>query len=208
MLNMLNALQWRNSQGAGAVSPQETSHREISADLLRKEREGKKVKWRRKEGKPKRGRWKIENGRRKVTKSGEDLFCLFVCLFVCFFVCCLFFVLFCFLFLFLFCFVFVFVCLFVCLFVFFFGFHFSNHWNLFRVYQNGNFLPGKSFSRREKIQEINFAHSEKNFPFTPLMHSLSEETSHHAYLQRSIEQQYENLFWNNKNDLCHFWLCK
>ena len=54
--------------------------------------------------------------------------------------------------LFLFCFVlFCFVCLFVC-----FSFYFS----LFKTteicfwgYQNGNFLPGKSISRREKNQE-------------------------------------------------------
>ena len=32
--------------------------------------------------------------------------------------------------------------------------------NLFWVYQNGNFLPGKSISRREKIRKNDFASSE------------------------------------------------
>ena len=36
---------------------------------------------------------------------------------------------------------------------FFFFFFFENDENLFWVYQNGNFLPGKSISRREKNQE-------------------------------------------------------
>ena len=38
---------------------------------------------------------------------------------------------------------------------FFFAFHFcfENDGNLFWVYQNGNFLPGKSISHQEKIQE-------------------------------------------------------
>ena len=49
----------------GRVSP-DTSHREISADLLGKERQGKKGNWRRKEGQSKKGRWKMEGG--KVTK--------------------------------------------------------------------------------------------------------------------------------------------
>ena len=31
-----------------------------------------------------------------------------------------------------------------------FSFHFQNHWNLFWVYQNGNFLPEKVFLRRKK----------------------------------------------------------
>ena len=39
-------------------------------------------------------------------------------------------------------------------FFFFFLFTFQNHWNLFWVYQNGNFLPGKKISRQEKNQEI------------------------------------------------------
>ena len=38
-------------------------------------------------------------------------------------------------------------------FFFFLLFTFENDENLFWVYQNGNFLPGKSFSRREKNQE-------------------------------------------------------
>ena len=43
--------------------------------------------------------------------------------------------------------------LFLFLFFFFSLFTFQNEWNLFLVYQNGNFLPGKSISRREKNQE-------------------------------------------------------
>ena len=35
-------------------------------------------------------------------------------------------------------------------FFFFFAFHFESDENLFWVYQNGNFLPGKNISRREK----------------------------------------------------------
>ena len=38
-------------------------------------------------------------------------------------------------------------------FFFFLPFTFENDGNLFWVYQNGNFLPGKSISRREKNQE-------------------------------------------------------
>ena len=38
-------------------------------------------------------------------------------------------------------------------FFFFFFFAFENDGNLFWVYQNGNFLQGKSISRREKNQE-------------------------------------------------------
>ena len=51
--------------GRGQSAPK-TSDREISADPPVKERQGKKGKWSRKEGKSKRGRWKIEIG--KVTK--------------------------------------------------------------------------------------------------------------------------------------------
>ena len=43
--------------------------------------------------------------------------------------------------------------LFFFLFFFFFAFIFENHWNLFWIYQNRNFLPGKSISRRGKNQE-------------------------------------------------------
>ena len=39
------------------------------------------------------------------------------------------------------------------LFFLFLLFSFENDWNLFWVYQNGNFLSGKSISRREKNQE-------------------------------------------------------
>ena len=57
------------------------------------------------------------------------------------------------------------------LFFFFFFFCFSllkNDKNLFWVYQNGNFLPGKSISRREKnIRKKNFAPSEKYACYAP-----------------------------------------
>ena len=46
--------------------PPETSDWEISADLSGKERQGKKQKWSRKEGKSRTGRWKNANGMRKV----------------------------------------------------------------------------------------------------------------------------------------------
>ena len=38
-------------------------------------------------------------------------------------------------------------------FFFFCFFTFQNHWNLFWVYQSGNFLPGKSISLRERNRE-------------------------------------------------------
>ena len=40
-------------------------------------------------------------------------------------------------------------------------FTFVNHWNLFWVYQNGNFLPGR------KIRKSDFAHSEKYSSYAP-----------------------------------------
>ena len=43
----------------------------------------------------------------------------------------------------------------------------ENHWNLFCVYQNGNFLPGKSISRREKIRKNDFAPSERFSSYAP-----------------------------------------
>ena len=46
-------------------------------------------------------------------------------------------------------------------------FTFQNDWNLFWVYQNGNFLPGKSISRREKIRKNAFPPSEKYSSYTP-----------------------------------------
>ena len=47
-------------------------------------------------------------------------------------------------------------------------FTFENDGNLFCVYQNGNFLPGKSISRREKNQEKTLP-PQKNMPVTPLL---------------------------------------
>ena len=81
MLEQRWSPQWRNSRGGGQgergqSAPQ--THREISADVLGKERQGK-GKWRRKEGKSKKGRWKIENenGRRKSHKMRREPFFFF-----------------------------------------------------------------------------------------------------------------------------------
>ena len=56
----------------------------------------------------------------------------------------------------------------VCLFFFFLLFFFESDGNLFWVYHNGNFLPGKSISRREKNQENDFAPSEKYACYAPV----------------------------------------
>ena len=53
-------------------------------------------------------------------------------------------------------------------FFFFFAFHFSNHWNLFWVYQNGNFLPGKSISPLGNKSGKNTLPPLINIPFMPL----------------------------------------
>ena len=53
-------------------------------------------------------------------------------------------------------------------FFFFLLFTFENDENLFWVYQNGNFLPGKSISRREKIRKNDFAPSEKYACYAPV----------------------------------------
>ena len=50
---------------------------------------------------------------------------------------------------------------------FFLLFTSENDKNLFWVYQNGNFLPGKNISRREKNQENDFAPSEKYACYSP-----------------------------------------
>ena len=60
--------QWCNTQGAEC--PPDTSHWEISADLPGKEREGKKGKWRRKEGKLKKR--KVENWKWKEEKLQNE----------------------------------------------------------------------------------------------------------------------------------------
>ena len=51
---------------------------------------------------------------------------------------------------------------------FFMLFTFENNRNLFWVYQNGNFLPGKSISRREKKSEKMTLSPQKNMPVMPL----------------------------------------
>ena len=58
--------QWRNSGGGWQSAP--LTHREISADLPGKEREGKRENGEEKKENKKKGKWKIENGRGKVTK--------------------------------------------------------------------------------------------------------------------------------------------
>ena len=68
---------WRNRRGAegGKVpSPWHFSPRNFCW-LSRKERQGKKGKWRRKEGKSKKGRWEIKNWKEeKLQNEEEDLF--------------------------------------------------------------------------------------------------------------------------------------
>ena len=107
--------------------------------LTGKRQARKKGKWSRKEGKSKKRRWKLKkNEGGKVTKSGERTF---------------------------------YFCLFVCLFVLFLfsGFFstFQNPWNLFWIYQNGNFLPGKSISRREKSGKITLLPLKKYSSYAP-----------------------------------------
>ena len=53
--------------------------------------------------------------------------------------------------------------------LFVFLFTFQNHWNMFWVYQNGNFLPGKGISHRAKNQERYLCPLWKNIPLTPLV---------------------------------------
>ena len=65
--------QWHNRGDC----PPKTCDWEISADLLGKERQGKKGKWVKKEGKSVKGRWKIENGRRKCYKISRRPFFFF-----------------------------------------------------------------------------------------------------------------------------------
>ena len=53
------------------------------------------------------------------------------------------------------------------IFYFFLLFTFQNHYNLFWVYQNGNFLQGKSISRQEKIREKRLCPLRKIFLLRP-----------------------------------------
>ena len=52
-------------------------------------------------------------------------------------------------------------------FAFFFFFAFKNDGNMFSVYQNGNFLPGRNISHREKIRKSDFAPSEGYACYAP-----------------------------------------
>ena len=52
--------------------------------------------------------------------------------------------------------------------LFLFSFTFENDGNLFLVYQDGNLLPGKSISLREKIRKNDFAPSEKYACYAPV----------------------------------------
>ena len=54
-------------------------------------------------------------------------------------------------------------------FFFFLLFTFENDGNSFWVYQNGNFLPGKSISRREKKSGETTLPPQKNMPVTSLI---------------------------------------
>ena len=72
--------QWRNRGGGGGVrqsAPPETSHREISADLLGKKRQGKNVKGgEEKKENCKREGGKIKNGREKLKNEERTFFFL------------------------------------------------------------------------------------------------------------------------------------
>ena len=146
--------QWRNRRGGGgggqgAVIPRDFWPGNFCWRIgKRKARKIEKLEQNRR--KMEKGKVKIENGKGKVTKGGED-FVLFCFVFVFCFLFCFCFVLFCF-------------CLFVCLFLLF---TFQNDWGLFWVYQNGNFLPGKSVCAGEKIRKNDFAPSEKYGCYAP-----------------------------------------
>ena len=125
--------QWRNRRGSGrAECPPETSDREISADLPGKRGKGKGVKIEKKRRKIVKG--KVENWKwekEESYKMRRGPFLLLLLLLLFFF------------------------------FFFFLLLTFQNQKNLFWVYQNGNFLTGKSISRKEKIRKNGFAPSEK-----------------------------------------------
>ena len=115
----------------------------------------------------------------KVLKRGEDFFDFFFVLF-CFFVFVFFFLFFV---LFLFCFV-------LFCFVFFFAFHFRKRREFVFLgvsNKNGNFLPGKNISRREKIRKNDFAPSEKYACYAPdqLVYSVIKSIETYAYLSLS-----------------------
>ena len=120
--------------------------REISADLLGKEKQGKKGKWsKKKKENKKKGRRKIGNGKKKHYKWGDNLF---------FFISFYFFSIFYFYFI---------------LFYFFFCFSLLKTNEIyFGVYQNGNFLPEKKHFKSEKNQEKWICPLWKNIPLTPL----------------------------------------
>ena len=94
-----------------------------------KERQGKKEKWSKKEGKSKKGR-EVENWKWNAEKLQNEERTFF--------------------------------------FFFFFFPPFKNHWNLFWVYQNGNFLAGRSISRRGKKSGKTTLPPLKNIPLRPL----------------------------------------
>ena len=76
-------------------------------------------------------------------------------------------------------------------FPFFFLFTFENNRNLFWVYQNLNFLPGKSISRREKIMKNYFAPSEKNVCYAPGVASGEGKKAVSQYKKKSYKFQDE-----------------
>ena len=72
---------------------------------------------------------------------------------------------------------------------FFFFFTFRNNWNLFWVYQNGNFLPGKSISRQwEKFWKSRSAPSEKYSSYAPTRSYLSSCTFIHLKIVFNFNQ--------------------
>ena len=130
--------QWRNSRGR--VPPPRTSHREISADLPGKERQGKMEK---KGRKSKKGRWITENWRGDKLQTEERIF-----------------------------------------FLLFLHLIFQNHWNLFWVFQNKNFLLGKSVSHWEKNQEKWLCPSEKYSSYVSACGNAHGE--YHKQVQGSV----------------------
>ena len=138
---------WRNSRGPGGGQGDSLTLLTGKFVLTYWEKRGTEKK---ENGEEKKEieKGKVENWKwkGKSYKMRRGLFLFFFCFLFCCFC-------FCFLGFFLFCFV---------LFCFFWLFTFQNHCYLFWVFQNLNFLPGKSISRREKkFRKNDFAPSEK-----------------------------------------------
>ena len=169
--------QWRNRQGAGGAEC--PPPRPLTGIILLTYREkrgkekGKRGKnWEEKKKDCEREGGKLELEVGKLIKRGEDLF--------------FFFFFFSFFFFFFFFFLFFFFFFFFC----FFLFTFENDGNLVWVYQNQNFLLGKSISRREKF----FAPSEKYACYAPDNDHVYVITFSFLEVPRSCGQRRS---WNN-----------